>query len=154
MIDLHTLQKPRALGLLALAALLLVFAACQLVAGVQSRELDPIPPGCALPGGRGPQVRFANLAPDADVLDVCIRTSGSSWSGLEPIVLNGGSGCTTPSGNFPKGGFTYGEITIPFTAPGSKDRREDRPGRHACSSAVVAEIDGVCPAGRSAPSPR
>ena len=145
MIDLHGLRKPRAVGLLALGALLFFFAACQLVAGVQSRELDPVASGCSLPGGSGPRVRFANLAPNADVLDVCIRSSGSSWG--EPIILNGGSGCaTSPNSSpppFPKGGFTYGEISIPFTAPGAKiDVRTVQAGT-TCTSAAVAEIDGV-----------
>ena len=90
----------------------MVFAACQLVAGVQSRSLDPIASGCALPAGSGPQVRFANLAPNADALDLCIRTAGTSWG--EPLILNGGSGCPSV---LPAKGFTYSQITIPFAAP-------------------------------------
>jgi hypothetical protein len=139
--SLGRLGKPRAVGLLALAALLMVFAACQLVAGVQSRSLDPIASGCSLPSGTGPQMRFANFAPNADALDVCVRASGSSWG--EPIILNGGSGCATSSGPFPKSGFTYGQITVPFTAPAPTIDVKTVPGGQSCTAAPVGEVDGV-----------
>jgi hypothetical protein len=135
---LERLQKPRAVGLLALTALLVVFAACQLVAGVQSRTLDPIPAGCVLPSGSGPQVRFANVAPNPDALDVCIRATGTSWG--EPLLLNGGTSCTN---SFPSTGFTYGQITIPFAAPGGTVDVKTVMGGGTCNSAAVSELDGV-----------
>ncbi len=134
---LERLSKPRAYGLLALASLLLVFAACQLVAGVQSRTLDPIPGGCSLPTGTGPQVRFANLAPTADPLDICIRATGTSWG--EPLILNGGSSCPT---TFPAKGFTYSQISIPFTAPGSTIDVKTVIGGGNCNSTSVSELNG------------
>ena len=131
-------RNPRAWGLLALAALLSVFAACQLVAGIQSRTLDPIPGGCSLPTGDGPQVRFANLAPNADALDVCIRASGASWG--EPLILNGGSGCGT---SFPSKGFTFSQITVPFNAPAETVDVKTVIGGGTCNAAAVAELDAV-----------
>jgi hypothetical protein len=135
---LERLRKPRATGLLALAALLFFFAACQLVAGVQSRTLDPIASGCALPTGSGPQVRFANLAPNPDALDICIRSSGSSWG--EPLILNGGTTC---SSLFPSKGFTYSQISIPFAAPGETVDVKTVLGGGTCNASAVAELDGV-----------
>src|SRR5580692_2878960 len=132
------LPQPRAGALLALAALLLAFAACQLVAGVQSRELDPIASGCALPTGNGPQVRFANFAPNGDALDLCIRSSGASWG--EPLILNGGSACGS---KFPSTGFTYGQVTVSFTAPGSTIDVKTVLGGGTCNSSAIAEIDKV-----------
>ncbi len=132
-------RNPRAVGLLALAALLTVFAACQLVAGIQSRTLDPILPGCSLPtSGSSAYVRFANLAPNADALDVCIRATGSSWG--EPLILNGGSGCGT---TFPAKGFTFSQITVPFNAPAETVDVKTVIGGGTCNAAAVAEIDGL-----------
>ena len=135
---LERLGKPRGLGLLALAALLAAFAACQLVAGVQSRSLDPIASGCSLPRGSGPQVRFANLAPTADAVDVCLRSSGTSWG--EPVILNGGSGCAT---TLPKTGFSYGQLTVAFTAPGSTVDVKTVAGGGTCSAKALSEADGI-----------
>lgn len=141
MMDFGRLQKPRAVGLLALGALLFFFAACQLVAGVQSRSLDPIPSGCSLPSGSGPLVRFVNVAPNTDALDVCIRASGTSWG--EPILLGGGATCTGTNGNFPSSGFTYGQVSMAFAAPGSSVDVKTVMGGSTCSSTAVAELDGV-----------
>jgi hypothetical protein len=135
---LERLRKPRATGLLALAALLFFFAACQLVAGVQSRAVDPIQGGCALPSGGGPQVRFANFAPNPDALDLCIRSSGTSWG--EPLILNGGTEC---SSLFPAKGFTYSQISIPFAAPGGTVDVKTVLGGGTCNSPAVGELDGV-----------
>lgn len=135
---LERLSKPRATGLLALAALLFFFAACQLVAGVQSRTLDPIASGCALPTGGGPQIRFANLAPNPDALDICIRATGTSWG--EPLILNGGTNC---SSLFPAKGFTYSQISISFAAPGDTVDVKTVLGGGTCNSPAVGEVDGV-----------
>jgi hypothetical protein len=136
---LERLRKPRAVGLLALAALLMVFAACQLVAGVQSRSLDPILSGCKLPStGSNAMVRFANLAPNADALDICIRTTGTSWG--EPLILDGGSGCAS---SFPQTGFTYGQITVPFPAPSETVDVKTVIGGGTCNAAAVGELEGV-----------
>jgi hypothetical protein len=136
---LERLRKPRAVGLLALAALLALFAACQLVAGVQSRSLDPILGGCSLPtSGSSAYVRFANLAPNGDALDVCIRATGSSWG--EPLILNGGTGCAS---SFPSTGFTYSQITVPFPAPSETVDVKTVIGGGTCNSASVGELNGV-----------
>ncbi len=135
---LERVTKPRAYGLLALASLLLVFAACQLAAGVQSRTLDPIASGCSLPTGSGPQLRFANLAPNPDALDLCVRTTGSSWG--EPLILNGGSNCGS---YFPAKGFTYSQISIPFAAPGGTVDVKTVLGGGNCNAAPIGELNGV-----------
>jgi hypothetical protein len=131
----------RGLGLLAIAATLVVIAACQYVAGVQSRSADPIGSGCSLPSNASlPQVRIANLATTADVLDLCIRPAGESWG--EPVILNGGAGCGQ---YFPSNaqGFTYGQVSVPFAAPAQKVDVKFVAGGSACSAAGLSEADGV-----------
>jgi hypothetical protein len=127
-------------GVLAIAACLQLLVACQLVAGVQSREADPIASGCALPSGTGPQVRVANFVPNADSVDVCIRVSGTSWG--EPIILNGGTGC----GKYFTGaspGFTYSEVSVPFTAPASRVDVKMIAGGGNCNAPALTEGDGL-----------
>jgi hypothetical protein len=128
---------------LALAASMLVLtgpAGCQLVADVESRQLDPIQPGCSLPSGNGPRVRVANFVPNADAVDVCIRASGTSWG--EPLVLNGGSGCAQ---TFPASspGFTYGQVSVPFTAPGARVDVKLVAGGRTCNAPALTEADGL-----------
>ena len=132
-------------GLLALGAALVVMAACQLVAGIQSRTLDPTHGGCTLPSGSGPQVRIANLVPTADIVDVCIRPAGGSWG--EPIILNGGTDCagapffTADAGT--RAGFAYGQVSVSFTAPASRIDVKILAAGGTCSSTPLAESDGL-----------
>lgn len=144
MIRRMTQRHVRGYGLLALAATLLAVAACQFVAGVQSRSLDPQVGGCALPGGSGPQVRIANFAPTADIVDVCIRAAGGTWG--EPLILNGGTDCTGASYFNTKGaaaGFAYGQTSVPFTAPASKVDVKMIAAGGTCSSTALTEADGL-----------
>lgn len=127
-------------ALLALSSLVLAFGACQLVAGVQSRSLDPVPSGCSLPGGSGPEVRVADFVPDDSAVDVCIRPSGASWG--EPLILSGGTGC---SQYFPASapGFTYGQVSVPFTAPAATVDVKMITAGLTCSAPALASIDGL-----------
>ncbi len=140
-------QQTRTFGLVALGSLLMVFAACQLVAGVQSRTLDPIAYGtCSLPTGTGPSVRFANFAPTSQAVDVCIRATGTSWQ--EPLILNGGTGCTQAPAEgaatpFPTGGFAYTNITVAFPAPGSTVDVKTVAAGGTCNSPPLSEADGI-----------
>ncbi len=145
-----------AAGLALLGSSLLALAACQLIAGTDSREANPFPTACTFPSGKGlPQVRFANFVPDADVVDVCIRSAGGSWG--EPIILGGGSDCTNPKKDFFAGsglpqskpatpgaaGIDYSQVTVPFSAPGPVvDVKVVLAGQN-CSASALTEADGL-----------
>jgi hypothetical protein len=139
------LGRVRGFGLLALGAILMVFAACQLVAGIQTRTLDPIHGGCALPTGSGPQVRLADLVPSTQIIDLCIRPAGASWG--EPLILNGGTDCGNATFfNADAGattGFAYTNVTVPFTAPAAKVDVKIIEAGGTCSSTTIAEADGL-----------
>ena len=138
-------RQVRGVVLLAMGAALLVVAACQLVAGISTRTLDPIHGGCALPSGSGPQARIANLVPSADVVDVCIRPAGGSWG--EPLILNGGTDCASSSFFNADGGantgFAYGDISVAFAAPAAKVDVKMIAAGGTCSSAALTEGDGL-----------
>jgi len=126
--------------LIAYAAVLMAVVSCQLVAGISTRKLDPIASGCALPAsGVGPKVRFADLVPTADVVDLCVRVSGTSSFG-RPLVLDGGSDCGT---TLKAAGFVYGNVTVPFMAPGSSIDVKVITAGNTCDSAALAEGDGL-----------
>jgi hypothetical protein len=155
MLDLTRVPRRRTV-LFAYAALMVVVVSCQIVAGVQSRTLDPIGVGCVLPSGSGPKVRVANLAPTGDLVDVCIRASGSSSWGL-PIFLNGGttpsgqqSGCESDAG-LAAAGLPYGQfgVSIAFSAPASTVDVKMIPGGSACDVAALGEGDGLTLAGNA-----
>jgi hypothetical protein len=149
MLDMRRWSRRRTL-LLAYAALMAVVVSCQIVAGVQSRSLNPIGVGCVLPSGSGPKVRVANLAPTTDLVDVCLRASGaSSWG--QPIFLNGG---TTPTGLRPgcasdaglgAAGLPYGQfgVTVAFSAPAATVDVKMIPGGSTCDAAALGEGDGL-----------
>jgi hypothetical protein len=123
---------------LALAASALLLARCQLVADVESRQLDPIQPGCSLPSGPGPRVRVANFVPSSGAVDVCIRASGTSWG--EPLILDGGSGCAQ---ELPASGFAYSQVSVPFTAPAARVDVKMVAGGGTCNATALTEADGV-----------
>jgi hypothetical protein len=126
--------------LIGYGAVLMAVVSCQLVAGISTRKLDPVPTGCALPaGGAAPRVRFADLVPTSDVVDVCVRASGTSSFG-RPLVLDGGSDCGTTLG---AAGFKYGNVTIPFGAPGASVDVKVIAAGTTCDSAALAEGDGL-----------
>src|SRR5271166_5635148 len=135
-------RRLQGFGLLTLATALLVVAACQLFAGIETRTLDPIHSGCTLPGGPGQQIRIANLVPSADVVDVCIRPAGGSWG--EPIILNGGTGCPAALGDAGSGaGFAYSQVSVPFTAPAQHIDVKMVAAGGTCSSPALTEHDGL-----------
>jgi hypothetical protein len=127
--------------LLAFAGLLLALVGCQIVAGIKSRTLDPINPGCVLPQGSGPQVRVANLAPTSDLADVCIRNAGTrDWG--QPILLNGGLDCAS-SQYLNAVGFAYGQVSIAFSAPSAAVDVKMIPGGSTCDASALGEGDGL-----------
>ena len=134
--------------LLGFAGLLVVIAGCQVVAGIGDRKVDPLQSSCTLPGGSGPQVRVANLAPTGDLADVCIRASGaSSWG--RPLLLGGGPACGTQLG---AAGFAYAQVSVPFTAPASTVDVKMIPGGTTCDTAGLGEGDGLSLAGNAVTS--
>jgi hypothetical protein len=127
--------------LFAFAAVLLALVGCQLVAGIQTRKLDPINAGCLLPSGSGPQVRVANFVPTGDLVDVCIRITGSaSWG--RPILLDGGTDCAAPA-YLGAAGFAYGQVSIPFSAPSAGVDVKMVPGGSTCDASALGEGDGL-----------
>lgn len=133
----------KAIALGALGATLLAVAACQLVAGTETRELNPEHSGCSLPSGSGPQVRIANFVPDKSVVDVCIRPAGGSWG--EPLILNGGTDCGSKKyfGSAGAAGFAYSQVSIPFTAPAATIDVKMIAAGESCSGTALASANGL-----------
>lgn len=136
--------KTKAMALLAAGMALLALAACQFIAGTESREANPLHGGCTLPSGKGPQVRIANFVPNADVVDVCIRPAGGSWG--EPIILNGGTACATTAffgSSESTAGFAYGQVSIPFTAPAQTVDVKMVAAGNDCNDAALTQASGL-----------
>jgi hypothetical protein len=125
----------------AFAAVLLALVGCQLVAGIQTRKLDPINAGCVLPSGSGLHVRVANLVPTGDLVDVCIRNTGTSDWG-RPVLLDGGTDCAS-SGYLGAAGFAYGQASVPFGAPSAAVDVKMIPGGSTCDASALGEGDGL-----------
>lgn len=132
-----------AVALLVLGMTLLALAACQLIAGTESRTSNPEHGGCALPSGKGPQVRIANFVPDTSIVDVCIRPAGGSYG--EPIILNGGTGCTSKQffGSGSAAGFAYSQVSIAFTAPAQTIDVKMVTAGESCSGTAITETHGL-----------
>ena len=132
--------------LLAYGALLGAVVSCQIVAGIENRNVDPLDPGCVLPSAAGfPQVRIANFVPTSDVVDVCLRPAGaSSWG--RPVLLNGGidsadaQSCKTVLG---AAGFAYNQVSAPFSAPSGSVDVKFIAGGSTCTADAIAEGDGL-----------
>ncbi len=127
-------------------ALFAALAACQLIAGVESRDVDPIVAACtipSLPPGPGPTIRFANFVPTSDVVDVCVRASGAAWG--RPLVRDGGTACASQLSKDKSGnpGFVYSNVTTTFTAPATKIDVKMIAAGGACSAAALTEGDGL-----------
>jgi len=122
---------------LAAAAGVALIASCQAVAGIESRTLDPPPPGpgegCAIATDGPARVRFANLVPSDDRVDVCIRAAGASSYG-RPIFRNGGADC---------GSLAYGDVTAPLGAPATSVDVKIVPAGQTCAAAPLSEALGV-----------
>jgi hypothetical protein len=93
-------------------------------------------------------VRVANLAPTSDLVDVCIRPSGSSDWG-RPILLDGGLSCAD-AGELGAVGFGYTQVSVTFTAPAATVDVKMIPGGSTCSAAALGEGDGLTLATNSA----
>jgi hypothetical protein len=141
-------SRTRLLATLAcVVALFAGLAACQAIAGVASRDVDPIPTTCIVPSlpstGSGPQIRFVDLVPNADVIDVCVRASGTDWG--RPVVRDGGTSCAAQlskdSNKNP--GFVYGDVTTPFVSPSAKIDVKMIAAGGTCSAAALTEGDGL-----------
>jgi hypothetical protein len=116
-------------------------AGCQAIAGIEDRPVDPIRDGCSLPSGVGDaMIRFANLVPTTASVDVCVRPAGARYG--RPVLRGGGTGCP--------GGFSYTQVSAPFSAPtGQVDVKVVAAGS-TCDGATIAETLGVqTPAGSS-----
>src|SRR5262245_24379772 len=101
----------RAIKRFAVATGLVVLASCQVIAGVESRSVDPTTAGpragCSVATDGPAHVRYANLVPANDKVDVCIRPAGAASYG-RPIFRNGGEDC---------GSLAYTDVTSPLGAP-------------------------------------
>lgn len=127
---------------LAFGGFVLLLASCQLVAGIESRKLDPVLSGCTLPQTGVVQVRVANLVPTSDVVDVCLRPSGTSDWG-RPIILNGGTDCGSASTGIGAQGFGYNTVSQPFYAPATTVDVQMVSAGSVCGSNVLTESDGL-----------
>jgi hypothetical protein len=133
-------------GLGSVVALLGGVAACQLIAGVESRDYDPIIATCSIPGlpvGSGPSIRFVNLVPTADVVDICVRASGTVWG--RPIFRDGGTDCASQLSKDKSGnpGLVYTNVTTSFTAPAAKIDVKMIAAGGTCSATALTEGDGL-----------
>jgi hypothetical protein len=121
-----------------LAPVVIGLASCQLVAGVETRNVDPILPGCTLPTEGTGQLRIANLVPSANNADFCIRTSGQAYK--RPILRDGGSACPA--------GFAYEKVSAIFSVPAGNIDVEAIPSGSTCSATPLSHIENVAvPAG-------
>lgn len=105
-----------------------LLAACQLVAGIESRPTDPLVPGCTLPTSGARRVRFANLVPDDASVDLCVRPSGSATG--RPVFRGGGTDCPA--------GVAYSRVTAPFAAAERVDVKVI-PAGSTCAAAALSE---------------
>jgi hypothetical protein len=121
-------------------ALGLASASCQLLAGIETREADPLSDGCILPppvAGSG-KVRLAHLLPTKDRVDVCVRTTGSaSWG--RPVLRSSGR----DPNNICGGGLPYEKVTTPFRIAAGKTDVKIIAAGSTCSAPAIAEKTGI-----------
>jgi hypothetical protein len=127
----------KAIPRIALGLGLAAIAACQAIAGVESRSVDPPPPGpdagCVLTTDGPAHVRFLNLVPSGDKVDVCIRPAGASSYG-RPVFRNGGADC---------GSLAYTDVTQSLGAPATNVDIKFIPAGQTCAAAPLSESLGV-----------
>ncbi|HMJ50707.1 MAG TPA: hypothetical protein VK540_01485 [Polyangiaceae bacterium] len=125
---------------LAALGLGLATASCQLLAGIETREADPLAAKCALPQpvtGSG-RVRLAHLLPTNDKVDVCLRPTGAAAYG-RPVLRSSGIDLNNICG----GGLSYSKVTTPFrAAPGKTDVKIIAAGK-TCTAPAIAEKTGI-----------
>jgi hypothetical protein len=118
---------------LAWAPALLALASCQVVAKLETRTTDPLVKACSLPSEGDGRVRIANLVPDAQPVDFCVRPSGGAYA--RPILRGGGLDCAN--------GYKYEEISAAFAVPVGKIDLKTIPAGLTCAAPALSEIDGV-----------
>jgi hypothetical protein len=115
-------------------------AACQLVAGIETRNVDPLLPGCTLPSDGAARIRVVNLFASDQNADFCIRPSGGAFK--RPVLRGGGTDCAA--------GYAYEDVSAPFAAPEGSIDVKAIPAGQTCSAPATSEVDGVAV---SAPGP-
>jgi hypothetical protein len=123
-------------------ALALATAGCQLLAGIETRQADPLSDKCKLPasvpGDGSGKVRLINLLPSDDHIDVCLRPTGASSYG-RPILRSSSLDLNTICG----GGLPYSKATVPFRTARGKTDVKIIPAGKTCSVAALAEKTGI-----------
>jgi hypothetical protein len=109
---------------------------CQVIAGLDTRDADPLVSGCSLPTKGVAQVRIANLVPGTTNADFCFRPSGTTDWG-RPVMRNGGTGAACQAG------LAYASVTVPFAVGSKKLDIKAIPAGGPCSQAATSELDGV-----------
>ncbi len=121
------------LGVLVLATAI----GCQIVADLQNRPTDPIPPkGCTLPSTGNGRIRLVNVANVGGNTDFCFRTSGTSDWG-RPVFRDGGQD------HFCLSGLAYEQVTVPFNVPAGTIDVKAIPPQQDCTVKGTSEVDGV-----------
>lgn len=116
----------RVAGIVAIA----LTGGCQVIAGVEHRDVDPLLGGCTLPTTGDAQMRFANLVPADASVDVCVKPSGAASFG-RPILRGGGTACPA--------GVSYAQVTAPFAVPSGKVDVKVVPSGSTCSANALSQ---------------
>jgi endonuclease/exonuclease/phosphatase family metal-dependent hydrolase len=114
---------------------LVALAGCQLVAGTETRVVDPIPEGCILPAGGNAKIRIANIKPDAQAVDFCVRSTGATDYG-RPLLRGGGTACAPSSG---AAGYVYKDVSVPFTVTAGPVDIKTIPAGLTCAAPALSE---------------
>jgi hypothetical protein len=106
------------------------------MAGLETREADPLASGCSLPTKGVAQIRIANLVPSDTSADFCIRPSGTTDWG-RPVMRNGGTGAICQAG------MPYATVSVPFAVSAKKVDLKAIAAGGPCSEPATSEVDGV-----------
>lgn len=119
--------------LLRFAPVFLAIAGCQVIAGVETRTVDPLVDACALPSVGEGRIRVANVVPNDARVDFCVRPTGGAY--FRPVLRGGGTKCPN--------GFGYGDVSAPFAVPvGRIDVKAIAAGQ-TCAAPALSEITSV-----------
>ncbi len=140
--------------LLPLTLLVIVFAACEMVAGIDDlsvyrppesdagtedvQEQETGPAQCTLGDGGVPSssaLRFANLVPSTDAVDFCVKPSSEAVFGSPPVLRGHGVQCPA---------LAYGQVLIPVAMDaGEYDIKVVSSEDADCSGVALSEVTGV-----------
>jgi hypothetical protein len=123
----------RGIGKLTSVVAIAMLASCQLVAGVESRNVDPLVGGCTLPQEGTGSIRLLNAFPSDDKVDFCVRASGAAFK--RPVLRGGGTACPA--------GYAYEDVSVPFAVPAGSIDVKAIPEGQTCSAAALSELDGI-----------